>query len=70
MRVQQGRNLTVAVLAGLAGDAEEGGDGVGVLVGWAAVAPLGEHPGGADLTRILARARIRVIWRCWLDGVP
>src|ERR1017187_9129897 len=43
-----------AVLAGLAGDrraAGEGGDGVGVLVGLAAVAPLGEHLGGVDLTR-------------------
>src|SRR5579863_10739726 len=44
----------VAVLAGLAGDrgdAGERGDGVGAVVGLAAVAPLGEHLGGVDLTR-------------------
>src|SRR5580658_10443767 len=43
-----------AVLAGLFGDrgeAGEGGDGVGAVVGFAAVAPLGEHLGGVDLTR-------------------
>ena len=26
-----------------------------------------DHP---HATRVLARARIRVIYRCWLDGVP
>ena len=41
------------VLAGLAGDrhdAGEGGDGLGAVVGVAAVAPAGEHLGGVDLT--------------------
>src|SRR6185369_5398164 len=33
----------LARLAGDRGDAGEGGDGVGRCVGWAAVAPLGEH---------------------------
>src|SRR5215467_6430803 len=43
-----------AVLAGFPGDGGdpgEGGDGVGPVIGLAAVAPLGEHLGGADLTR-------------------
>src|SRR5215216_2718622 len=41
------------VLAGLFGDrhdAGESGDGLGTVVGVAAVAPLGEHLGGVDLT--------------------
>src|SRR5215207_11051557 len=41
------------VLAGLAGDrhdAGQGGDGLGVVVGVAAIAPAGEHLGGVDLT--------------------
>src|SRR3984885_15948550 len=41
----------LARLAGGGGDAGEGGDGVGPVVGLAAVAPLGEHLGGVDLTR-------------------
>src|SRR5580693_5514736 len=43
-----------AVLAGLlrhGGAAGERGDGVGPAIGLAAVAPLGEHLGGVDLTR-------------------
>src|SRR6266498_1551656 len=42
------------VLAGLLGDrhgAGEGGDRVGAVVAWAAVAPLGEHLGGVGPTR-------------------
>ena len=41
----------LARLAGDRGDAGEGGNGVGAVVGLAAVAPLGEHLGGVDLTR-------------------
>ena len=33
----------------------------------AAIAGGKDHP---HAIRILARARIRVIYRCWLDGVP
>src|SRR5215207_2687756 len=47
-----------AVFAGLAGDrggTGQAGDGVGAVVGWAAVAPLGEHLGGVDLTRAWQR---------------
>jgi hypothetical protein len=53
-----------AVLAGLSGDggaAGEGGDGVGVLVGWAGIAPLGEHLGGVDLTRPWQRREDRAV---------
>jgi hypothetical protein len=43
-----------AVLAGFSGYRSEAGercDGVGRVIGFAAVAPLGEHLGGVDLTR-------------------
>src|SRR3974377_732832 len=46
--------LHAAVVAGVPGHRGapgEGGDRVRVVVGWAAVAPLGEHLGGVDLTR-------------------
>src|SRR5262245_23017553 len=53
------------VLAGGLGDrhdAREGGDGVGAGVGLAAVAPLGEHLGGADLTRPWQRREDLGVW--------
>src|SRR5207237_1190636 len=45
-------------LCGLPG---EGGDGVGLVVGLAAVAPLGEHLGGVDLTRPWQRREDRAV---------
>ena len=56
--------LHAPVLAGLAGDrraAGEGGDGVGPVVGLAAVAPLGEYLGGVDLTRPWQRREDRAV---------
>lgn len=40
---------------------------------WAATIYADARAGGKDhphAVRILARAWIRVIWRCWIDGVP
>ncbi len=52
--LQAQRKWTALVFAGGLGDwcaAGERGDGVRCFVGLAAVAPLGEHLGGVDLTR-------------------
>ena len=52
---------------GHGGDAGERGDGVGAVVGLAAVAPLGEYLGGVDLTRPWQRREdlaVRVLPEC------
>src|SRR5581483_2774760 len=62
------------VLAGLLGDwgeAGEGSDGFGAVVGWSAVAPLGEHLGCVDLTRPWQRGEdlvVRVLTEVGDDG--
>src|SRR5258705_1881339 len=50
--------------AGLVGDgggSGQGGDGVGAVIGLPAVAPLGEHLGGVDLTRPWQRREDRLV---------